>query len=57
MIRIEIPGEELEIYELTPSIWTDVVEYWTGSPAREGRKGSCHEKTEVVQYRVQAPSC
>ncbi|MGE5172648.1 MAG: hypothetical protein ACM3MD_02345, partial [Betaproteobacteria bacterium] len=37
--------------ELTPSVWTNVVEYWTGSIAPEGRKGSCHEKAEVVQFR------
>ncbi len=43
--------------ELTPSIWADVVEYPTGSKARNGQKGSCHEETEVVQFRVQASSC
>ena len=43
--------------ELTPSVWTNMVECQTGSKARNGRKGSCHEETEVVQFRVQASSC
>ncbi|MDA8099843.1 MAG: tetratricopeptide repeat protein, partial [Nitrospiraceae bacterium] len=41
-------------FELTPSVWTNMVECQTGSKARNGRKGSCHEETEVVQFRVQA---
>jgi hypothetical protein len=43
--------------DVTPSDWTNVIEYWTGSPARDGQKGSCHEKAEVVQFRIQASSC
>jgi hypothetical protein len=42
--------------ELTPSDWTNMIECWTGSLAREGQKGSCHEKAEVVQFRIQASS-
>jgi hypothetical protein len=44
-------------FDVTPSDWTNVIECWTGSPARDGQKGSCHEKAEVVQFRIQASSC
>ncbi len=48
--------DEWAFRELTPSDWTNMIESWTGSPTREGQKGSCHEKAEGVQFRIQASS-
>jgi hypothetical protein len=61
MVNISVPKilflVDVDSNELTPSVWTNMVECRTGSKTRDGQKGSCHEKTEVVQFRIQTSSC
>ena len=58
--KLDFSGQHLyvglDVHELTPSVYTIYVRLSGRIPARDGQKGSCHEETEQIEYRVQAPS-